>query len=110
MAGSVDKLTLSVTGASSLVAYEFAAQDLTVKVSGASTAKLLVQRSADAHVSGASTLALQGAADLFTIKCAGASTVKAADLKAQNVVADVSGASGVKCYAARSIKELVGCG
>lgn len=110
LAGSVDKLTLSVTGASSLVAYEFAAQDLTVKVSGASTAKLLVQRSADAHVSGASTLALQGAADLFTIKCAGASTVKAADLKAQNVVADVSGASGVKCYAARSIKGTVGCG
>ena len=110
LAGNVAQLMLNVTGASSLVAYEFAAQDLTVKVSGASTAKLLVQRSADAHVSGASTLALQGAADLFTIKCAGASTVKAADLKAQNVVADVSGASGVKCYAERSIKGIVSNG
>ena len=110
LAGNVAKLMLNVTGASSFVANEFATQDLKAKVSGASTAKCALQGSAGVDVSGASTLTLSGTADLFTIKCSGASSVKAADLKAQNVVVDVAGASGVKCYAARSIKGTVGCG
>lgn len=110
LAGNVAQLMLNVTGASSFVANEFATQDLKAKVSGASTAKCALQGSAGVDVSGASTLTLSGTADLFTIKCSGASSVKAADLKAQNVVVDVAGASGVKCYAARSIKGTVGCG
>ena len=110
LAGNVAQLMLNVTGASSFVANEFATQDLKAKVSGASTAKCALQGSAGVDVSGASTLTLSGTADLFTIKCSGASSVKAADLKAQNVVVDVAGASGVKCYAERSIKGTVGCG
>ena len=110
LAGNVAQLMLNVTGASSFVANEFATQDLKAKVSGASTAKCALQGSAGVDVSGASTLTLSGTSDSFTIKCSGASNVKAADLKAQNVVVDVAGASGVKCYAARSIKGTVGCG
>lgn len=110
LGGSVGKLTMSVTGAANLGAQDLVAQDLNAKVSGASTAKCALQGSAGVDVSGASTLTLSGTADLFTIKCSGASSVKAADLKAQNVVVDVAGASGVKCYAARSIKGTVGCG
>lgn len=110
LAGNVAKLMLNVTGASSFVANEFTTQDLKAKVSGASTAKCALQGSAGVDVSGASTLTLSGTSDSFTIKCSGASSVKAADLKAQNVVVDVAGASGVKCYAARSIKGTVGCG
>ena len=110
LAGNVAQLMLNVTGASSFVANEFATQDLKAKVSGASTAKCALQGSAGVDVSGASTLTLSGTSDSFTIKCSGASSVKAADLKAQNVVVDVAGASGVKCYAARSIKGTVGCG
>lgn len=110
LAGNVAKLMLNVTGASSFVANEFTTQDLKAKVSGASTAKCALQGSAGVDVSGASTLTLSGTSDSFTIKCSGASSVKAADLKAQNVVVDVAGASGVKCYAERSIKGTVGCG
>lgn len=110
LAGNVAQLMLNVTGASSFVANEFATQDLKAKVSGASTAKCALQGSAGVDVSGASTLTLSGTSDSFTIKCSGASNVKAADLRAQNVLVDVSGASGVKCYAERSIKGTVGCG
>ena len=110
LAGNVAQLMLNVTGASSFVANEFATQDLKAKVSGASTAKCALQGSAGVDVSGASTLTLSGTSDLFTIKCSGASNVKAAGLRAQNVLVDVSGASGVKCYAERSIKGTVGCG
>ena len=110
LAGNVAQLMLNVTGASSFVANEFATQDLKAKVSGASTAKCALQGSAGVDVSGASTLTLSGTSDSFTIKCSGASNVKAAGLRAQDVLVDVSGASGVKCYAARSIKGTVGCG
>ena len=110
LAGNVAQLMLNVTGASSFVANEFATQDLKAKVSGASTAKCASQGSAGVDVSGASTLTLSGTSDSFTIKCSGASNVKAAGLRAQNVLVDVSGASGVKCYAERSIKGTVGCG
>lgn len=110
LAGNVAQLMLNVTGASSFVANEFATQDLKAKVSGASTAKCALQGSAGVDVSGASTLTLSGTSDSFTIKCSGASNVKAAGLRAQDVLVDVSGASGVKCYAERSIKGTVGCG
>lgn len=110
LGGSVGKLTMSVTGAASLGAQDLVAQDLKAKVSGASTAKCALQGSAGVDVSGASTLTLSGTSDSFTIKCSGASNVKAAGLRAQNVLVDVSGASGVKCYAERSIKGTVGCG
>ena len=110
LAGNVAQLMLNVTGASSFVANEFVTQDLKAKVSGASTAKCALQGSAGVDVSGASTLTLSGTSDSFTIKCSGASNVKAAGLRAQNVLVDVSGASGVKCYAERSIKGTVGCG
>ena len=110
LAGNVAQLMLNVTGASSFVANEFATQDLKAKVSGASTAKCALQGSAGVDVSGASTLTLSGTSDSFTIKCSGASNVKAAGLRAQNVLVDVSGASGVKCYAERSIKGIVSNG
>lgn len=110
LGGSVGKLTMSVTGAANLGAQDLVAQDLKAKVSGASTAKCALQGSAGVDVSGASTLTLSGTSDSFTIKCSGASNVKAAGLRAQNVLVDVSGASGVKCYAERSIKGTVGCG
>ena len=110
LAGNVAQLMLNVTGASSFVANEFATQDLKAKVSGASTAKCALQGSAGVDVSGASTLTLSGTSDSFTIKCSGASNVKAAGLRAQNVLVDVSGASGVKCYAERSIKGIVSSG
>lgn len=110
LGGSVGKLTMSVTGAANLGAQDLVAQDLKAKVSGASTAKCALQGSAGVDVSGASTLTLSGTSDSFTIKCSGASNVKAAGLRAQNVLVDVSGASGVKCYAERSIEGTVGCG
>ena len=110
LAGNVAQLMLNVTGASSFAANEFATQDLKAKVSGASTAKCALQGSAGVDVSGASTLTLSGTSDLFTIKCSGASNVKAAGLRAQNVLVDVSGASDVKCYAERSIKGIVSNG
>ncbi|WP_311377837.1 GIN domain-containing protein [Alloprevotella tannerae] len=110
LAGNVAQLMLNVTGASSFVANEFATQDLKAKVSGASTAKCALQGSAGVDVSGASTLTLSGTSDSFTINCVGASSVKAAALKAQNVVVEVSGASSVKCYAERSIKGIVSNG
>ena len=110
LAGNVAQLMLNVTGASSFVANEFATEDLKAKVSGASTAKCALQGSAGVDVSGASTLTLSGTSDSFTIKCSGASNVKAAGLRAQNVLVDVSGASGVKCYAERSIKGIVSNG
>ena len=110
LAGNVAQLMLNVTGASSFVANEFATQDLKAKVSGASTAKCALQGAAGVDVSGASTLTLSGTSDSFTIKCSGASNVKAAGLRAQNVLVDVSGASGVKCYAERSIKGIVSNG
>lgn len=110
LGGSVGKLTMSVTGAANLGAQDLVAQDLKAKVSGASTVKCALQGSAGVDVSGASTLTLSGTSDSFAIKCSGASNVKAADLRAQDVLVDVSGASGVKCYAERSIKGTVGCG
>ena len=110
LGGSVGKLTMSVTGAANLGAQDLVAQDLKAKVSGASTAKCALQGSAGVDVSGASTLTLSGTSDSFTIKCSGASNVKAAGLRAQNVLVDVSGASGVKCYAERSIKGIVSNG
>ena len=110
LGGSVGKLTMSVTGAANLGAQDLVAQDLKAKVSGASTAKCALQGSAGVDVSGASTLTLSGTSDSFTIKCSGASNVKAAALRAQNVLVDVSGASGVKCYAERSIKGIVSNG
>lgn len=110
LGGSVGKLTMSVTGAANLGAQDLVAQDLKAKVSGASTAKCALQGSAGVDVSCASTLTLSGTSDSFTIKCSGASNVKAAGLRAQNVLVDVSGASGVKCYAERSIKGIVSNG
>ena len=110
LGGSVGKLTMSVTGAANLGAQDLVAQDLKAEMKGSTLGKLAVQGSAKVDVSGASSLTLSGTADLFTINCVGASSVKAAALKAQNVVVEVSGASSVKCYAERSIKGIVSNG
>ena len=110
LGGSVGKLTMSITGAANLGAQDLVAQELKAEMKGSTLGKLAVQGSAKVDVSGASSLTLSGTADLFTINCVGASSVKAAALKAQNVVVEVSGASSVKCYAERSIKGIVSNG
>ena len=107
---SLANSSASIINAANLGAQDLVAQELKAEMKGSTLGKLAVQGSAKVDVSGASSLTLSGTADLFTINCVGASSVKAAALKAQNVVVEVSGASSVKCYAERSIKGIVSNG
>ena len=69
------QLLANVSGASSLDAFDVNAQSVDIEVSGASTAKVNVQRTLTAKVSGASQLIYRGSPTLKT-DLSGSSTIK----------------------------------
>jgi hypothetical protein len=95
---SVNKLnSLKISGASSVKFNEpITSDDLTIKVSGASTLKGTVEaKTFKADVSGASSVNLTGKANEAIIECSGASTFKSFDFTCSKANVDCSGASSI---------------
>ena len=72
---------------------------------GLSVGKLVVD------CSGVGNIELKGVADKVELDCSGGGSIKAEDLKAKEVKAEVSGVGGIRCYASERIDgEVSGVG
>lgn len=123
LSGKVKTLAVDCSGASAAKSDEFEAGSATVATSGASSAEFRAKElhsvsgsgaskvtvsevntdELKIHLDGSSRCTLSGQVKRLTIEAAGASTVHAAELKAQAVNVDLSGASHVEVEAVETI-------
>ena len=94
-----------LSGASKMAVGDVAAGVASVRVSGASNAKLAVEAaSSELKLSGSSRVVLTGKTGKAVYAVSGASSVDAAGCVAADVVATASGSSKVKCHATKTLK------
>lgn len=79
LSGSTDKLSVDVSGACDLKAYNLATENTVVSATGAATAKINAKKSLEAKASGAGTIKYSGDPANKNIEVSGAGTVKKYD-------------------------------
>ena len=101
--------SLQASGASSIVTEnQITIGELTVSLSGASDAEVNIKSpKVNVDLSGASTAIISGETKDLKVECSGASKAKCFDLLAENVKADLSGASDAQVFASVKIDAKV---
>jgi hypothetical protein len=101
--------SLEASGASSIVTEnKIAVNELTISLSGASDAEVNTKSpKVNVDLSGASTAIITGETKDLKVECSGASKAKCYDLLAENVKADLSGASDAQVFASLKIDAKV---
>lgn len=102
------KFDLEMSGASQARGLSFTNANADVEISGASKAELSGEFDRiEAEISGASVMTISGTARLLDMEVSGASKLKSVDLVAENVRAEVSGASKANVYVEGSLSAEV---
>lgn len=102
------KFDLEISGASQARGLSFTNASADVEISGASKAEIGGEFDRiEAEISGASVITLSGKARMLDMEVSGASKLKSVDLVAENVRAEVSGASKASVYVEGSLSAEV---
>jgi len=103
---SGSEITLDMSGASNLHTKALSSNKLKIDLTGASRAaleKAQVSEDCDWHISGASTLLADGKGSSIFAVIAGASKVQARDFELTKTILTVSGASTLECFVTESL-------